>query len=200
MKGIVVRKALIIASFLAGAPVLAQVPAQKLSKPEREAMALTAEQASFRTSVSGADALGPGVWVSTEPFLSGRADDKFLRALIDKETGDTTYQLYLRSSSGRGAFRPSKLTYLINGAPRSAPVERIDVDVSCRHRNCTYFEDAIADLPRADLEALANNGANDFWQMRLFGETVTGVDTAMLRNETAGLLIAVDRERKRLGF
>lgn len=184
----------------ANAPALAEAPTQKLSKPEREAMALTDEQASFRTSVKGTDALDPTLWVTTEPFLTGRAADKFFRALINKETGETTYQLYFRSASGRGALRLSKMTYLIDGTLRSVPIERINVDVSCRQRSCTYFEDAIAELPRADIEALANPAADEFWRMRLFGDTTTGEDTTFLRNETAGFLIAVDRERKRLGF
>lgn len=196
------KKLLITAALLASvtAPAFAEPPLPKLSKLERDAMALTDEQASFRTSVKGTDALDPALWVTTEPFLTGRATDKFLRALIDKETGETTYQLYLRSASGQGALRLSKMTYLIDGALRSAPIERIDVDVSCRQRSCTYFEDAIAELPRADLEALANPAGGVFWRMRLFGDTTAGEDATLLRNETAGFLIAVDRERKRLGF
>ncbi|PAL20184.1 hypothetical protein [Sphingopyxis sp. GW247-27LB] len=183
-------------------PTMAQDAPAKLSKPEREAMALTAEEASLRTLVRGTDALDPGVWVSTEPFLKGNADDKFFRALIDKETGKTTYQLYLRSTSSRGPLRLSRMTYLIDGKLKTVPIERLDTDVSCRGYGCTYFEDAIAELPREDLEALsASSGDSDYsWRMRLFGEAVTGIDTASLHNETAGFLIAVDRERKRLGF
>jgi hypothetical protein len=197
MKRSLILPALLIASTM---PALAQEA--KLSKQERTAMAMTAEEASLRTSIRGTDALDPGVWVSTEPFLKAGADDKFFRALIDKETGKTVYQLYLKSTSSRGPLRLSKMTYLIDGKLKSATIDRIGTDVSCRERGCIYFEDAIAELPRDDLEALAKSGgqADYFWPMRLFGEAVAGIDTALLRNETAGFLIAVDRERQRLGF
>lgn len=195
-------KLFILAVALASLPAAAQDQPRKLTKQEREAMALTPADASLRTTVRGTDELDPSVWVSTEPFLKGGAYDKFFRARIDKETGETFYQLYLRSASGRGAVRLSRMTYLVDGKLKIAPIDRIDTDVSCQRYGCTYYEDAVADLPREDLEALASGEGDEdtFWRMRLFGDAVSGVDATLLRNETAGFLIAVDRERERLGF
>lgn len=194
-------RAAILAALLA-TPAIAKEPTNKLSKLEREAMALSPADASFRISITGTDELDPAVWVSTKPFLTGTAYDRYFRARIDKITGDTFYQLYFRSASPRNPIRLTKMTYLVNGQLKSANIDRIGVDVSCRSHQCTYFEDHVADLPREDLNVLATGSeANDlFWRMRLFGEATTGEDATLLRNETAGFLIAVDRERARLGF
>lgn len=191
----------ILAVALVSLPAAAKDQPRKLTKQEREAMALTPADASLATTVRGMDELDPSVWVSTEPFLKGGAFDRFFRAIIDKETGSTIYQLYFRSASSRGPIRLSKMTYLVHGRLKSASIERIDVDVSCRN-GCMYFEDAVASLPRDDLEALAldRGDGNPFWRMRLFNDAVDGADAQLLRNETAGFLIAVDRERERLGF
>lgn len=195
------KRLIFAASMLLASPALAQELPKGMSKQEREAMALTSEQASGKTMVRGGDDLDPSLWITTEPFLSGGADDKFLRAMVDKATGRTIYQLYLKSTSRRGALRLSRMTYLVDGALRTATVERIGTDVSCRN-GCAYFEDFIVELTRADIEALAkSNGTGDFyWRMRFFGDAVSGLDSMMMKNETAGFLIAVDRERSRLGF
>ena len=191
-----------LAVALVSLPVAAQEQPRKPTKQEREAMALTPADASLRTTVRGTDELDPSVWVSTEPFLKGGAYDKFFRARIDKENGETFYQLYLRSASNRDALRLSRMTYLIGGKLKTAAIDRIDTDVSCQRYGCTYYEDAVANLPREDLEALASGEGDEqpFWRMRLFGDTVSGTDAVILRNETAGFLMAVDRERERLGF
>lgn len=173
---------------------------RKLSKEERRAMALTPEQAATKIEITGTGDLDPLAWVSTKPFLESE-DDKFLRAVIDKESGQVVYQLYLLSST-RAPLRIRKMTYAIDGELRSVPVERIFFDVSCQRYGCTYYEEAIAVLPRNDLEALAEGlgapgagGAS--WRMRLFGDLAEGIDTQLLRNETRGFLIAVDREAQR---
>ncbi|MGR4892239.1 hypothetical protein ACIPPQ_14520 [Sphingopyxis sp. LARHCG72] len=195
-------RSVVIATALFAAPASAAEPVMKLSKAEQAALAMPAADAALRVKVTGLDELDPNVWVSTEPFLKGSVDDKFFRAMIDKSTGEVVYQIYLRSTSSRGPLRLSKMTYLVDGTLRSASIERIGTDVSCQRHGCTHFEDAIASVPREDLEALAKGSdeADTFWKMRLFGDAVSGIDSASLRNETAGFLIAVDRERKRLGF
>lgn len=197
-------RSLAIATALIVAPVGAAEPAMKLSKAEQVALAMPAAEAALRVKVTGLDELDPNVWVSTEPFLKGPVDDKFFRAMINKSTGEVVYQIYLRSTSSRGPLRLSKMTYLVDGALKSASIEHASTDVSCGQARygCTHFEDSIADIPREDLEFLmkSNAATDNFWRMRLFGPAVTGVDTLFLRNETAGFLIAVDRERKRLGF
>lgn len=179
--------AILSLTLLFHGPALAQQP----TKAERDAMALSGEQASHRMSLRGVLDLDPALWVSSEPFLKGNADDKFFRARIDKETGQVTYQVYLRSTSRRPP-RLSKMTYLIDGKLKSADIDIVGSDVSCHRYGCTHFEDGVAEIPRADLDALAA-GEGPTWQTKLFGKSIEGITTQFLRNETAGFLMSVDR-------
>jgi len=184
--------ALVLMSSIAFAhPCSAQ---HKPDKEEREAMAMSAEDVALRVEVKGqSDALEPVVWISTRPFLEGRSgSDKFLRASLDKITGKVFYQLYL-SGVFPQSMRFSRITYLIAGNLQSGDVQRIYTDVSCQRYGCSYYEDYVVEFSRAALEALAAGDDGVYWQARLFGETVEGADVDVLRNETAGFLIAVDR-------
>lgn len=185
------RASLLTAILLLGSPVWGQ---GTLSKQEQKAMQFTPEQVSQMVEVRGdRDQLEPTIWVSTQPFLKRNVgDDKFLRANIDKTTGQVFYQLYL-SGSAPQSLRLNRMTYLVDGKLQSAKVDRIYFDVSCQRYGCTYFEDHVVTIPRDHLEALAKADGDLFWRARLFGQTVQGIDIMFLRNETAGLLLAVDR-------
>ncbi|WEK00634.1 MAG: hypothetical protein P0Y59_02770 [Candidatus Sphingomonas phytovorans] len=185
------QKIAIIALATIAPAAQAAEPLNKPTRAEERAMALTPEEASLRMMVRGTDELDPTIWVSSEPFLKGSGDDKFFRAAIDKQSRAVVYQIYLRSTSSRGPLRLSKMTYMVAGRLKSVQVERVDLDVSCRSL-CLHFEDAIAEIPREDLELLAKD-TGPAWRARLFGDTVQGIDAGFLRNETAGFLIAVDR-------
>lgn len=184
---------LLLATSLIGT---AAYSAPKLSKAEAAVAALTPEQVSDRVKVTGTDQLDPTLWVSTKPLLDHPGADKFLRAAIDKTSGKVSYQIYFQSASSRGPLRLSKLTYLIDGQLKASAITVIGTDVSCQRWGCIHYEDAIADLPRQDLEALSRGSTpeDDSWRMRLFGNAVEGGDTQMFRNEIAGFLIAVDRQ------
>lgn len=171
----------------------------KPDKEERVAMAMSPEEVSLRLELKGqSDALEPAIWISTQPFLRGRSGgDKFLRANIDKITGKVFYQLYLSSSFSQ-SLRFDRMTYLVGGKLKTAKVERIYFDVSCQRYGCTHFEDFVVDLSREDLQALAAEGGGPYWRARLFGQSVEGADVDVLRNETSGLLLAVDQQLARL--
>lgn len=187
------RTAALIALALHAAPSLAQ---EKVSKQELVAMRSTPEQVAQMVEVRGdRDQLEPTVWVSTQPFLKRKiGDDKFLRANIDKLTGDVFYQLYL-SGSAPQSLRLDRMTYLVDGELQSAKVDRIYFDVSCQRYGCTHFEDYVVTIPRDHMEALSKGEGDLSWRARLFGQTTEGIDIMFLRNETAGLLLAVDRLR-----
>lgn len=195
-------RSVMIAAALIALPVHSAESPRKPTKAELVAMSVPAEDAASRVKITGLDELDPSVWVSTEPFLKGPVDDKFFRAMIDKATGEVTYQIYFRSTSSRGPLRLQKGTYLVDGQLKAVSIERIGGDVSCRQGGCTHFEDFVADIPRADLEALTAEAAasSPSWRMRLFADAIGGSDTEFLRNETRGFLIAVDRQRATLGF
>lgn len=187
------RSVFLAVVMAASSPVVAQ---GKMSKQERDALLLTAEQVSQVVEVKGsADELEPSVWVSTEPFLKRKfGDDKFLRANIDKSTGEVFYQLYLKGSFTQSP-RLDRMTYMVGGKLQTAKVERIYFDVSCHRYGCTHFEDYVVLLPREHLDVLATMEGEPFWRARLFGQTVQGIDIMLFRNETGALLLAVDRLR-----
>lgn len=182
---------------LSAQPVMAQ---RKPNKEERAAMAMTPEQVSRSVEKKGAvDPLEPAIWISTRPFLPGNSGgDRFLRANIDKATGEVFYQLYL-SGAFPQAMRFDRMTFLVSGQLKRAKVDRISYDVSCQRYGCSHYEDYVVQLERADLEALSISAdGTPFWTARLFGQTVEGTDVNVLCNETAGFLIAVDRALTKL--
>jgi hypothetical protein len=182
---------LLLSSLTFTLPVTAQ---GKLSEQERYAMAMTAEQASRSVEIKGRfDPLEPTVWLSTEPFIKTKYDtDTFLRAAIDKASGEITYQLYV-AGRFQQSMRFNRLTYLINGTLQTGKAQQVNFDVSCDRYGCTHYEDYVITLSRDDLEALANKAPLPSWKARLYGQTVQGTDLTILRNETAGLLEATDR-------
>lgn len=78
-------------------------------------------------------------------------NDEFMRAIVPKTGGSTTYQMYfvLEASDWR---RP----YQINFGTRlgSKPVKRIGIDASCAGGNCTNYEDAVVTLSSAELDEM----------------------------------------------
>lgn len=194
----------IAAAFLVGAAISLPAPAaaqQKLSRQDRRAMALTVEQVAEAIEVTGAeDPLDPITWLSTQPFLEKRDGDKFLRAGIEKATGEVFYQLYLIAQS-RAALRPSRATYLLNGEVQEARADRIDFDVNCYRGGCTYYEHALVTLPREAVEEFAScaaPGQDASFRLRIFGDAVEGVDVEMFCTEAAGFLLATDRVLARM--
>ena len=193
-----VRATALVIVMLAAAPAAADQPTGKMTKEEWAASTMTAEQAAARVKFNGFGDLDPVLWISTEPFLEYRNQgDKFWRAMVDKETGKVTYQVYLKSRS-TNPLRLSKLTYAINGKLRSVPLERISFDVNCHRYGCTHYEDFIGEFPKEDLESLSVGAdSNDIAvKMKVFGDTVSGIDTEFFRNEIAGLLIVAAQRRR----
>lgn len=177
-----------------------QAAAQRVSKAEATAMAMSPAQAALSMKVDGGDQLDPVVWVSSELFLPKKYEsDKFFRAMIDKATGAVTYQIYLVSVD-RVAKRYSRITYMADGALKSASVSRIGFDVDCGRYGCSYYEDFVAQVPREHLDELACSQPGGIWTARVFGDTVAGTDINFLCNETAGFLLTVDREVAFLGL
>lgn len=178
-------------ALLCATPLWAQ---GKPSEQERYAMAMTAEQASRSVEIKGRfDPLEPTVWISTEPFIKTKYDtDTFLRAAIDKASGEITYQLYI-AGRFQQSMRFNRLTYLVDGTLQTGKAEQVYFDVNCDRYGCSHYEDYIINLSRAHLEALAEQGPLPTWRARLYGQTVQGTDLVILRNETGGLLQATDR-------
>lgn len=186
------RKALLTAGATFAVTLSTSVFGQ-VSKQEKQAIAMSPSQVAAVAEVKGLkDDLDPSVWISTEPFLKRKGNaDKFLRANIDKITGEVFYQLYLRGSwSTRLSF--DRATLMIDDRLQSAPVRQVWADVSCSRYGCTYYQDFAVDFSREQLETLCKESDDIDLRVRLFGQSVDGVNIVFLRNEAEGLLLAVD--------
>lgn len=145
-------------------------------------------------NIQGKEPLDPIAWVSTEPFISTRGTDKFLRAAIDKATGQVTYQVYLIFAE-RNAFRPSSMTFISPTGLKRVEVQRIDFDPSCSRYGCTIYEQAVAEVSREDMAHFAScaaPGTTASFSVKVFGSTIEGIESRFLCTEAAGLLVAVD--------
>lgn len=191
------------------APLIAllSVPAnaQKLSKGERAAIAATPEQIADMASVRN-DPLDTVITITTEPFFQERSGllrtvqaDKFVRVLIDKKTGQSTFQVYVWVTYEGDWHFADRVNYETKGGPVSAVVRRINSDVqSCTRYSCSKREDIAFNVPEADIReiaATAEAGKDQSWMFRIYGRTEGGTTTGILRTEVAGALIAADRER-----
>jgi len=164
-------------------------------------MEMTPEQVAAVVSVRGADdPLDLRIILSTRPFLENRMGDKFLRAAIDKSTGQVGYQLYLIAVS-KSAPRLRRVNFLVGGEATSSDVDRIDYDVSCSRTSCTHYEHGIASLPpeaMAEFASCSRPGEDSTFRMKVFGDTVEGDSIEMFCTEAAGLMVAADRELAKL--
>lgn len=185
-------------AMLSATPALAQDSGRKLSKNEQELAHMGAEEASIHMHYDGLGDLDPTIWVSSEPFNRTTHGDKFLRAGIRKTDGNVFYQLYMKTSSSRGPARLNRLTYIVNDKLKVATIDRLNTDPDCGRYGCVYLEDAVADIPRADLEELAKPDPSDLeWRMKVFADG-GDEETTILRSEIAGFLYAVDRQIARM--
>lgn len=205
-----VRKAVIALGFVAltfsGSPLLAE----KLSKADRAAIAASAEDVAKKVTIKN-DPLDTSIVLSTENFkrdkvnFIGTGADKFLRASIDKTTGETIYQVYFWSQyiSSSWAFMDG-MTYETPSGPASAEVRRLASDVNCSssaYVGCTYLEHIAADIPEDILRNVSNGataGSDVQWKFRISGKSIESFTTGLLTTEIAGLIIAVDAEKVKL--
>lgn len=175
--------------------------AQGLSKQDRAAIMQTPQQIAATASVTGQAALDPYIWVDTRNFLRKAGNDRWFRARIDKATGEVQYQFYVVLEQRRQDFGLSALTYANAGGLAKQEFTRVDMDVQCQRYGCGFTEDAVAVLPRADLEYAAQGavaGQDITWAAKLFGDSQEGVQIDTLKTEIAGFLLAVDSQIERL--
>lgn len=145
-------------------------------------------------SVTGTGQLDPAIWVSTQPFARSDNGDQFLRAYIDKATGEASYQLYVVTRTTRDAFRPSSVTVADADGIEQIPLDRVDLDINCHRRGCIYHEDAIAKLPRALLERIIAGDLSAGLTFKVFGNATEGRESQIHLSEVAEFMAAVDRQ------
>jgi hypothetical protein len=194
--------------LMAALAMSSAVHAQKLTKAQRKAIAMSPAEVSMLATVRN-DPLDTTIQVTTEPFyveknglLKVVNGDNFLRAFIDKKTGDTKYQLYIwLNYSGEWVFI-DRLNYETPSGPEVATVHQVAREVlQCGRYGCTHQEHIAADIPEKVLRSVAADAAGGVdrrWNFRLFGRSTEGHNGAILKTEAAGLLLAVERVKATL--
>ena len=184
--------------------------AQKLGKDVLAAIATSPEQIAERAVVKN-DPLDTVVRVDTSNFYVDRqgllkfvSSDKFMRAVIDKKTGEANFQIYLWTEYSGDWMFFNRLNYMGPTGPESVEVHQIERRVvSCSRYGCTHVEHIAADIPESVLRDVAKDakaGVDASWLVKVFGKSTEGSTTGVLKTEIAGILLAVDRERAKLGF
>lgn len=182
--------------------------AQKMGKAEKAAIAATPEQIAASLPVQN-DSLDTSIKISTESFytlkqgLFGLAQsDKFARAFIDKKSGAATFQIYVWITySGEWVFY-DRANYETPSGPVATPTISIDRQVlACTRYGCAKSEHVAFTVPEETLRAVssgATGGDGQTWHFKIAGRGGDTGPTELLKTEIAGLLLAVDRERRAL--
>lgn len=193
---------------LCAAPALSQ---QALTKKQREALALTPEH--FETTATYKDdELETVAEVNTAGGFQDRggllrvvSNDNFLRAYIDKRTGATQFQVYqFVSYDGDWRFFYG-VNYETTDGPRAVELIQIDRKVlTCgRYTGCSYIEHFAFPVEESLLREIAAkyDPANpSAWRFKFKSKSGKEWQDGMLPAEIAGLLRAVDRQKRILGL
>jgi hypothetical protein len=133
-------------------------------------------------------------------------DDNFLRAFIDKKTGQTAIQLYqviYYQGSGWNFFRT--VNYETTTGLESRPVTIISRDVDCsgsRYSGCTYTEHVGFEIDEEFLRTIAGGyqpGQRAVWKFKFIAKSGEDKNDGMLPAEVAGFLEAIDAYRASRG-
>ena len=147
----------------------------------------------------------PG-WQEKQGLLKMVNFDTFLRAVIDKKTGQTIYQVYFWTMYSGDWRHYSQANYETAEGPASTPVTKLGSDViSCagsRYGGCLLREDVAFIVPEALLRQVAAKYqpdvlASGVWRFKLKARNGTDWADGLPVAEVAGLLMAVDAYRLR---
>ena len=156
------------------------------------------------------DPLDTSITLSTESFYQLRQgllkvvnSDKFLRAWVNKKTGEARFQVYVYVNYGGNGWQFfNRASYETASGPENADVTRIASDVTgCSRYGCGHREDFGFNVPEAVLRWAARDaaaGVDASWKFRLYSQAGIAETTGVLKTEIAGLLMRVDDERNRI--
>lgn len=122
-------------------------------------------------------------------------DDVFLRAFIDKKSGDTTYQVYQVIYYQAPSWRfYNSVNYETFSGPKSVQVTVIDRNVDCtasRYSGCTYIEHIGFNVDKNLLSAIATQyspGQKSFWKFKFGAKAGQDYLNGLTPAEVAGFL------------
>lgn len=126
-------------------------------------------------------------------------DDNFLRAYINKDTGETVYQVYDRVYMKDWSYL-YQVNYSSPDGPQTKKLIRVASDVETCSSNafigCTLREDVAWNVDRQMLEIVAekyNPGAMEAWKYKLKGQSGEDRIRGFTATEVAALLEKVDQ-------
>ncbi len=123
--------------------------------------------------------------------------DAYLRAFVEKQSGATTYQLYVDVSYVAHDRRLyDTIVYRTSQGVQSAPVIKISRDrASCRKNDCTHRDVVAFEMPETMLRQIAATytpNTRNGWLFKIKGKFIdTDVQYVIMPSEAAGLLMAV---------
>ena len=129
--------------------------------------------------------------------------DAFIRALIDKRTGATRYQLYAELRyylSWRNFYAAA---YADEAGPQDVPLKAIARDVGNCSSSCEYVEVVAFDIPEERMRKIGEQyDAAEFrpWRFRFKARNGFALDDQISPAEVAGILIRVGRYRSERGW
>lgn len=192
------RKIAIIAAF-----VLACNPAtaadKKTPKPP-----LTAEQVKPLVQIKD-DSLETIASFNTlgakkQSFWSLSEAQGFLRANLNKKTGETIFQVYSIIGYSQNWRFYDRANYDTGSGPEQVELTKISRDVlSCRY-GCTYSEHVAFSIPEEQFRKIAAMPADQKFRYRLKSRASIDSDVELDPGEFGGLLASVDEYRARLGL
>lgn len=120
----------------------------------------------------------------------------FLRAIIDKRSRATTYQLYAEVSYFDDRRAYSMINYFTPQGVQSVPLTKIAHSSDpCHKSDCMKTEDVAFDMPESMLREIAGTyapHAANGWEFKLKGRIIsTDVVGVVMPSEAAGLLMTV---------
>lgn len=123
-------------------------------------------------------------------------NDEFLRAVMDKKTGQKSFQVYA-SIIYEGQLRSfATATYQTTGAAQSVPVTALSREVTnCAVGDCTYTEHIAFPVDEEYLRQLAAGyvpGRPALWRFKIIGNSGPAYAAVISNAEIAGFLAKVD--------
>lgn len=184
-------------------------PKVKYIKNIEQLMAATPDQLEEYIVVND-DALEVRAKISTErvfrPSDTVIPTDEFMRAYIDKLTGDVTYQVFQYVVYFGDWRNYSTVNYETPNGPVSIPIKQISKDVeNCRIAQyglgCKVSEQVAFDVPEEILREYASNyqpSNTNVWKYRLKGTIPIDHDGSFALQEIAAFMKVVDGHREKL--
>lgn len=138
------------------------------------------------------------VWKGKGKFTDKVRSDNFLRAFIDKRSGEVRYQLYQEVTYSGDWRRFSSVSYETAEGPIMAQTTSIAQQVvTCDYGLCVHREVVGFDVPRTVLDEVAARYTITeevvFWRFRFKGQGGLDWEDRISAAEVVGFLQAVDR-------